>query len=187
MPDLDSVIIRRLEQSRVWLQTAVMETATSVRLEDAVIAGVPVLYSAEANLPAGATVLVGKLSAGVIVLGRIDGAYVPPTPPTPPDESWKPLTLMNGWVPYGGGFPNAEVRKVGANVEMRGLVAGGNATAGVPIGVTPIGYRPTVTYIGSTLSDNHAARIDIVPDGLVTAQPGCVSLWVWLGAHWTTF
>lgn len=186
MPDLDSVLIRRLGNAPVWLQTGIMETATSLRVEDAVIPNVPILKSAGAfvgDLPAGSTVLVAKMPTGVIVLGPINANYVPPTPP---DESWKPLTLQNGWAPLGSGFVLPEVRKIGTTVQMRGVVAGGNAALGVPIGITPVGYRPTTRYIVPTQSNGATARIDIVPDGLVVCDSGCVSAWVSLGATWAT-
>lgn len=83
------------------------------------------------------------------------------------DASWKPLTLLNGWVNYLGGYSNAEYRKTKSGVViLRGLISSGTATIGTPIATLPEGYRPESTgklIFTTQIASNVKGRIDVSP------------------------
>jgi hypothetical protein len=66
----------------------------------------------------------------------------PPGPAGPPltTTPWTGLTYVNGWADYGAPFQPGQYRKVGDEVQVRGLVQGGTINA--PIAVLPVGFRP---------------------------------------------
>lgn len=88
-------------------------------------------------------------------------------------EAWVTATLSSPWANYGGGWADAAVRKVGDDVEIRGLVYGG--TEGTAIMVLAAGYRPIDYHMFATvvaISGDHwgrAARLDVLDTGEVRA------------------
>ena len=65
-----------------------------------------------------------------------------PVPTTPP--AWIPVTFENSWQNYpGGAFAPGSYRKIGDEVQLRGLVMGG--TVNTPIFTLPVGFRPAVS------------------------------------------
>jgi len=53
---------------------------------------------------------------------------------------WNAVTFQNSWVNFGSGYQDAQYRKVGDIVYIRGWVKGG--AAGVAMFTLPAGYRP---------------------------------------------
>lgn len=84
---------------------------------------------------------------------------------------WTAPTLVNSWANFGGGFQEAQYRKVGDIVHLRGLIGGGTA-APVTIFTLPVGFRPPATVLFSPVQNEgvyQSARIDVEPDGDVRA------------------
>ena len=55
--------------------------------------------------------------------------------------SWSNLSLTSGWSDYAG-RQDAEYRKVGDEVQLRGVIDGGTTTSGTTIATLPSGFRP---------------------------------------------
>lgn len=89
--------------------------------------------------------------------------------------SWITLGLTAPWTDYLGGWEGAGYRKVGDIVELRGLIDGG--ADGSTIAVLPVGHRPTAQRMFSTIVSTggvwgQAARLDVLPGGVVRAYWG---------------
>ena len=70
------------------------------------------------------------------------GSPALPIPTTPP--AWIPMTFENGWQNYPvAGFAPGSYRKIGDEVQLRGLVMGG--TVNTAICTLPVGFRPAVS------------------------------------------
>lgn len=76
-----------------------------------------------------------------------------------------------GWSNYGFGWAEAAYRKIGDQVQIRGLIAGG--AMGSVIANMPVGYRPVANQILTGQveygSGYFAARIDILSSGVFQA------------------
>jgi hypothetical protein len=87
---------------------------------------------------------------------------------------WAAATLASPWINYGGGWAAAAYRRVGDQVELRGLISGG--TEGTTIAVLPAGFRPTgfrmFSTIVSTGTWGQLARLDVLSTGEVRAYWG---------------
>jgi len=77
-----------------------------------------------------------------------------------------PLTLVNGWSNYGGGFASASARNVSGIVRLRGaMVTGGTNDAPFTL---PAALRPShLVYVPVTLCDSNNGRLEINPNGVV--------------------
>jgi len=103
------------------------------------------------------------------------------------DATWKPLTLLNGWINYGGGYNNAEYRKTRSGVViLRGLIKSGTATTGTHIGILPKGYRPIGGKELFTINKNPnvKGRVDVRSDD-GTSEAGAV-VCINCDASWTS-
>lgn len=100
-------------------------------------------------------------------------AWIPITPGGP----WTAVTYTAGWVDLGGGFRGAQYRKVGDEVQLRGLCkrTSGSATTMFTL---PVGYRPTVSELFAQLSNDLLARIQIDLNGEVILSFGAPTAWV---------
>jgi len=88
-------------------------------------------------------------------------------------ESWKNLTLQNGWVSYGGSFtPPQYYKDSTGRVHLRGLVKNGSIGTEVCIATLPLGYRPDYRHIVAVQSANAIGRLDLDPSGCVVAYNG---------------
>lgn len=79
---------------------------------------------------------------------------------------WEPLTLLNGFSNYGGGYSPAAYRTIpGGGVQLRGMVthateiAGSIAIADLPVGLAP---RERLLFAAEGLA---AARVDVWETG----------------------
>jgi hypothetical protein len=94
--------------------------------------------------------------------------------PTP----WTPFPYTTGWSAYGG-YEVPGYRRVGDNVQFRGLVT---AAAGVTttLCTLPVGFRPptsnVLTWCHSSLSP-YLIRVDVLPTGVITIQTATVGNW----------
>ena len=83
------------------------------------------------------------------------------------DSGWFNLTLQNGWVSYGSGYPTPQCRKSGNKVTLRGVMKNGTRTNGTLIFTLPDGFRPTAPLNFSNESSSNHAYIIISTDGQV--------------------
>jgi len=83
--------------------------------------------------------------------------------------AWTAVSFSNSWVNYGSGFQEAEYRKVGDMVQLRGNIKGGTLDAA---GFTlPVGFRPPATVAGPGNGAGTfliACALEIGSDGVVT-------------------
>ena len=84
-------------------------------------------------------------------------------------SSFTPLTLINGWSNYGGGFASASARSVSGIVRLRGaMVTGGTNNAPFTL---PAALRPNhLVYVPVTLCGSNNGRLDIYPNGVVNVD-----------------
>jgi hypothetical protein len=92
-----------------------------------------------------------------------------PIPDTP--QGWTSVSsFLNGWSNFGG-WQMAQYRKIGDEVRLRGLVAGG--TFGATVGLMfylPVGFRPPLGEIfGVDVANSVQGRVEVQPDGRVIA------------------
>jgi hypothetical protein len=60
-------------------------------------------------------------------------------------EPWVNLPLLNGWVNYNAGWQPAQYRRVGDQVQLRGLIK--NPTFSInEVAILPLGYRPIARH-----------------------------------------
>lgn len=79
---------------------------------------------------------------------------------------WIAPTFLNGWTNYGAGFQDAQYRKVGDDVQVRGLIKDG--TIGVSAFDLPAGFRPPARLIFAVdTATNAHARVDVGTSGQV--------------------
>lgn len=115
----------------------------------------------------GDLAVVVRYGASRILLGKVATTTAIP---------WTPLTLINGYGNWGGGFLTAAYRKIGDEVQLRGLVAGSGT---LPLATLPVGYRPTAgIFMATTLTNNGAGRIDINPNDGNLAPVTPVVQWI---------
>lgn len=82
-------------------------------------------------------------------------------------------TLLNGWEDYGGDYERSFYYKDESNVvTIMGLVSKGISTAGTPLFILPVGFRPDKTLIFPvngyvTGIGDSFIRIDVDPTGIV--------------------
>lgn len=84
------------------------------------------------------------------------------------DGEWNAFTFLNGWSNYAAstgntGWNNAGYRRKFNEVELRGLVRGGNVSS--EICQLPIGFRPAKAYMFVVWANNAVGRVDVGPNG----------------------
>lgn len=85
---------------------------------------------------------------------------------------WQTLTLLNGWVSYGGGYSDLQYKKdITGFVHLRALLKSGTTTNGIELTTLPAGYWPQfhenlpivsvsgTTYMAGVLSINSTTGI----------------------------
>jgi hypothetical protein len=84
--------------------------------------------------------------------------------------TWTNVTFQNGWVNYGAGQQNAQYRKIGDLVYLRGGIKSG--TNGLAAFTLPVGFRPAgvVNLIGPGNTLGQAAHITITTAGAVNVS-----------------
>lgn len=126
---------------------------------------------------AGATITayVGEAVSGFYIEDCGPNSY-PALPPAPQPTPWSLITtFLNGWTNYDsaaiGGWQQASYRKVGDEVQLRGLLAGG--TIGQAMFTLPVGYRPPSGLIFACDGQATAhVRIDVQVGGNVLPNNG---------------
>lgn len=102
-------------------------------------------------------------------------------------QAWTLPTLQNGWTHFGGIFTGAYYRKVGDEVQLRGLVKNGTVGAGTPIFTLPVGFRPLAYEIFVILTYNNVAgRLNVGADGTVACETGNTNFVSLGGVRFTT-
>jgi hypothetical protein len=85
--------------------------------------------------------------------------------------SWAALTFNTGWANFGGSNGNAQYKKVGDLVFLRGLITRSSGSETV-IGTLPEGFRPPAAYYYTTASDSGYGRLHITSAGQVIYGAG---------------
>lgn len=92
---------------------------------------------------------------------------------------WTNLTLESGWTWYGTVFSTPQYKKGTDNiVSLKGLLRAGTTTAGTSLTTLPVGFRPKERLLLTSVSVDAHTRVDIQPNGIVTAQGGTIGGWV---------
>jgi hypothetical protein len=84
-----------------------------------------------------------------------------------PTAPWIGLGLLAPWVNYNAGFAPAAYRKIGDQVQVRGLITGGTTQQ---IAALPPGYRPILQALMSTMSSTGGCRVDAGSNGALTVS-----------------
>lgn len=85
---------------------------------------------------------------------------------------WQAPSFLNGWSNFGAPYSPAGYRKVGDNVQLRGLVKGGTTAALTPMFVLPAGYRPPTILMIATTSNSAFSEVRVYNDGTVYFNVG---------------
>lgn len=130
--------------------------------------------------------------ANLDAIGSGDEVWVGPDAPTGPEElwydtdadpvaasipAWNAVTVFqNGWGNYGAQWPGAAYRKIGDEVMLRGLIAGGaNSTTAF---ILPVGYRtPAYGHHFAVASADAFGIVRVYSDGQVQAGNPIASQW----------
>jgi hypothetical protein len=79
---------------------------------------------------------------------------------------WEPLSLLNGWTNYGGGFAQAAYRTTpGGGFQVRGVVTKALEPNGTTICQLPAASRPASGHIFDASSEAIDARLNLLTDG----------------------
>lgn len=81
------------------------------------------------------------------------------------DTGWQNLNLLNNWVNYGNYFDNAQSRKIGKQVLLRGLIKSGNLNVACAQLVQAL--RPQNAKIFLCKTDSSYVEVRIDAEGLV--------------------
>jgi hypothetical protein len=84
------------------------------------------------------------------------------------DSGWQTPTLAGSWANYGSGKQNAQYRKQGDKVTVRGLVKSGSGT----IFTLPTGYRPASELDFVTTATGAFGQLNITTAGVVSLAVG---------------
>lgn len=84
------------------------------------------------------------------------------------DGDWNPFTFVNGWTNYAtstgnAGWNNAGYRRKFNEVQLRGLIRGGNVNSNIC--QLPVGFRPAKSYMFAVWANTEVGRIDVAPSG----------------------
>lgn len=86
----------------------------------------------------------------------------------PVEGAWTAATLQNSWVNYdSANYANAQYRKDGSIVSLRGVIKDGTASANTLLFTLPAGYRPTKRHVFAVVADGAIEVIDVLANGEV--------------------
>lgn len=92
-------------------------------------------------------------------------------------STWTAVTYQNGWADYGLGFQVAQYRKVGDEVQLRGLIKG--PALNQVIFTLPTGFRPPAPVIWGVAGTDAFAELRLAADGTLQATVGSAA-WITL-------
>jgi hypothetical protein len=87
----------------------------------------------------------------------------------PVATAWTQLPLVNGWTHYGAPYGPALYRRIGDEVQLRGLTQGGSS-ATAAICTLPVGFRPLHEPICATICAGGVTEIRVNTLGVVAIQ-----------------
>ncbi len=96
---------------------------------------------------------------------------------SPGYATWNALTLQSGWIAYPGFATPSYAKTSDGMVSVKGLMYGGNTTAGLAIANLPAGYRPKEMHIFEEACVNTYCRVDVYPNGNIIEGGGMSSSW----------
>jgi hypothetical protein len=105
-------------------------------------------------------------------VGPVSGS----TPVPNPIPGWITPTYQNSWKAFAAGWSQPGFRKVGDEVELRGMITGGSTTLPTAF-VLPPGYRPKDRTVFGPCGELGAARVDVTQDS--GSNPG--EVWILSG------
>lgn len=88
------------------------------------------------------------------------------------DAVWHNLTLQNGWVNHGFGYPPASVARFGPLLLLRGTVRDGTIGANTPIAVLPDWARPDSRRATYAAEASYHGWLVLEPDGRLHQESG---------------
>jgi len=87
---------------------------------------------------------------------------------------WTSFSLQNNWVDYSPPYTSAAYTKTsGGVIVLKGMVRAGSGN----VATLPVGYRPAMSIMMTTSSNQTASRIDIRADGTINVAVGS-NAWV---------
>lgn len=96
----------------------------------------------------------------------------------PVPTAWTNVTVFtNSWVSYGAGY-TPQYRKVGDEVQMRGLMKLGSIS--VAAFTLPVGFRPAYEETFPQMSNGAFGAVSVAVSGVVTPQPPTNTAYVYL-------
>ena len=137
----------------------------------------PVLASGEPGLDTTTGILkLGDGSTPWLTLAQIYASQASVTAMTP--TAWTAFPYTAGWGPYGG-YEVPGYRKVGDNVQFRGLIQASSGATGV-MATLPVGFRPptstVLSWVHSSLTGG-ICRIDVSTTGAINVYTVTVGNW----------
>jgi hypothetical protein len=79
---------------------------------------------------------------------------------------WTALVMTNGWLSYGAGY-TPQYRKIGDNVQIRGLMKDGPSASPFTL---PVGFRPAIEETFPVFASNALGGISIAVSGAAAIQ-----------------
>lgn len=86
------------------------------------------------------------------------------------DYSWTVLTLSNAWASFGSGFEVPSYRKIGDEVEVRGLMKHATTTTIGVFATLPVGFRPPLTRQFPGVDSGGIADLRVANTGALSIQ-----------------
>jgi hypothetical protein len=100
-------------------------------------------------------------------------------------DTWIAPTLLNSWVNFGGGYSTAgyKINRGERSISIKGFIKSGTTAAGTVLFTLPVGYRPPLNILFSTLSasPNPVQLVVQSANGNVEiASAGATNMWLQL-------
>jgi hypothetical protein len=87
-------------------------------------------------------------------------------------SAWTNVTFAGAWINFGPPYQNCQYRKVGDDVEVRGMCKSG---AVGPLFTLPVGFRPPADLQFTTASGSLFAMLVITSAGVVSLSTGALT------------
>jgi hypothetical protein len=173
--------IQGLSSNEIWIgPTDPIATVPTAELwfdTDAPSVGIAFNAGLEANKPAPSPAIAGLryFATDSLIDWLCTGTQWITNTPTP----WTTLPLVNGWVSYGAGYV-PQYRKVGDNVQIRGLAKDGAATGG--LFTLPVGFRPAYEETCVVYNNGTPRGLSVAISGTSSQQAGFTTGYCYLSS-----
>ncbi len=123
--------------------------------------------------------VLSDLRARLTVVELLAHRHLFPLDPT----TWTAVAFAGGWANLGAPAQVAQYRRVGDEVQLRGVIAGG--TIGLAAFTLPAGFRPPATLYGAQASNGAYGQMSVTAAGVVTPMVGS-AVWFSIDARFST-